>query len=126
MVTACQREGESGMPADSPETPPSSSRAGRDLPAAIGVGLVLGAAVVLSLLMVRYLFIGIVAAAVAVATVELAGALRSGAGSLAPQKHAFNHDADRLMACLSGFLMVFATFKCPTLFPVLPQWLSMT
>ncbi|KEI42959.1 phosphatidate cytidylyltransferase [Saccharopolyspora rectivirgula] len=68
------------MPADSPETPPSSSRAGRDLPAAIGVGLVLGAAVVLSLLMVRYLFIGIVAAAVAVATVELAGALRRGAG----------------------------------------------
>ncbi len=80
MVTAGQREGESGMPADSPETPPSSSRAGRDLPAAIGVGLVLGAAVVLSLLMVRYLFIGIVAAAVAVATVELAGALRRGAG----------------------------------------------
>src|SRR5690606_4110838 len=68
------------MPADSPETPPSSSRAGRALPAAIGVGLVLGAAVVLSLLMVRYLFIGIVAAAVAVATVELAGALRRGAG----------------------------------------------
>jgi phosphatidate cytidylyltransferase len=80
VVTAGQREGESGMPADSPETPPSSSRAGRDLPAAIGVGLVLGAAVVLSLLMVRYLFIGIVAAAVAVATVELAGALRRGAG----------------------------------------------
>lgn len=79
-MTAGQREGESGMPADSPETPPSSSRAGRDLPAAIGVGLVLGAAVVLSLLMVRYLFIGIVAAAVAVATVELAGALRRGAG----------------------------------------------
>ncbi|MCC5697713.1 hypothetical protein LH612_31670, partial [Klebsiella pneumoniae] len=79
-MTAGQREGESGMPADSPEPPPSSSRAGRDLPAAIGVGLVLGAAVVLSLLMVRYLFIGIVAAAVAVATVELAGALRRGAG----------------------------------------------
>lgn len=52
------------------------SRAGRDLRAAIAVGLGLGAAVLVSLLTVRQVFIGIVAAAVAVGAVELAGAFR--------------------------------------------------
>jgi len=56
------------------------SRAGRDLRAAIGVGLGLGALVLVSLLTVRQLFIGVVAAAVVVATVELAGALRRSVG----------------------------------------------
>jgi phosphatidate cytidylyltransferase len=56
------------------------SRAGRNLPAAIGVGVLLGAAVLVALLTVRQIFVGIVAAAVAVATVELVGALRRGAG----------------------------------------------
>lgn len=87
MVTAGQCEGESGMSAEAPDPPPRSPKAGRDLRAAIGVGVVLGAAIILSLLMVRHLFIGVVAAAVAVATAELAGALRRGAGirvSLAP------------------------------------------
>jgi phosphatidate cytidylyltransferase len=56
------------------------SRAGRDLRAAIGVGLGLGALVLVSLLTVRQVFIGVVAAAVAVATVELAGALRRSVG----------------------------------------------
>ncbi|GAA4855636.1 MULTISPECIES: phosphatidate cytidylyltransferase [Saccharopolyspora] len=68
------------MSADKPGEPSRPSRAGRDLRAAIGVGLVLGAAIVLSLLMVRFLFIGIVAAAAAVSSIELAGALRRGAG----------------------------------------------
>ncbi|GAA0518944.1 hypothetical protein GCM10011581_08750 [Saccharopolyspora subtropica] len=68
------------MPADSPDPPSPPSRAGRDLRAAIGVGVVLGAAIILSLLMVRFVFIGIVAAAVAVSSVELANALRRGAG----------------------------------------------
>lgn len=64
-----------------PEPPAArASRAGRDLPAAIAVGLALGAAILLSLLTVRQLFLGIVAAAVAVATIELAGALHRGAG----------------------------------------------
>jgi phosphatidate cytidylyltransferase len=56
------------------------SRAGRDLPAAIGVGLLLGGAIIVSLLTVRQVFIGIAAAAIAFATWELAGALRRGAG----------------------------------------------
>ncbi|MEV0704391.1 phosphatidate cytidylyltransferase [Saccharopolyspora sp. NPDC050389] len=67
------------MSADSPDPPSRPSRAGRDLRAAIGVGVVLGAAIILSLLMVRFVFIGIVAAAVAVSTVELANALKRGA-----------------------------------------------
>ncbi|WP_044573200.1 phosphatidate cytidylyltransferase [Saccharopolyspora spinosa] len=67
------------MSAGSPDPPSRPSRAGRDLRAAIGVGVVLGAAIILSLLMVRFVFIGIVAAAVAVSTVELASALKRGA-----------------------------------------------
>jgi phosphatidate cytidylyltransferase len=59
---------------------PKPSRAGRDLRAAIGVGLGLGALVLVSLLTVRQLFIGVVAAAVVVATIELAGALRRSVG----------------------------------------------
>ena len=55
------------------------SRAGRDLRAAILVGLLLGGGVLVALFTVRQVFIGIVAAAVAVSTWELAGALRRGA-----------------------------------------------
>jgi phosphatidate cytidylyltransferase len=57
-----------------------SSRAGRDLRAAIAVGVALGAVVLVSLLTVRQVFIGVVAAAVAVSTIELAGALRRSVG----------------------------------------------
>lgn len=56
------------------------SRAGRNLPAAIAVGVLLGGGVLVALLTVRQVFIGIVAAVVAVATWELAGALRRGGG----------------------------------------------
>lgn len=55
------------------------SKAGRDLRAAIAVGVVLGAVVLVSLLTVRELFIGVIAIAVVVATMELAGALRRAA-----------------------------------------------
>ena len=69
------------MSADAPEEPSRRpSRAGRDLRAAVAVGLVLGVAIIMSLLMLRQLFSGIVAVAAAVSTVELAGALRRGAG----------------------------------------------
>ena len=68
------------MSAAAPDPPSRPSRAGRDLRAAIAVGVVLGAAIIVSLLMLRQLFIGIVAVAAAVSTVELAGALRRGAG----------------------------------------------
>lgn len=56
------------------------SRAGRNLPAAIAVGLLLGAAVLGTLFTVRHAFIGVVAAAIGVATWELATALRRGGG----------------------------------------------
>ncbi|NUT50775.1 MAG: phosphatidate cytidylyltransferase [Saccharothrix sp.] len=58
----------------------SASRAGRNLPAAIAVGVGLGAVILVALLTVRELFVGVVAIAVAVSTYELAGALRRGAG----------------------------------------------
>ncbi|GHF30210.1 hypothetical protein GCM10017786_75260 [Amycolatopsis deserti] len=66
--------------AEPAEPAKKASRAGRNLPAAIGVGLLLGAAILVSLLTVRYLFIGIIAAAIAVGTYEFAQALRRAAG----------------------------------------------
>lgn len=59
-------------PAQRPRTP----RAGRNLWAAIIVGLSMGAAILAALYTVRQVFIGIVAVTVAVSTWELAGALR--------------------------------------------------
>ena len=58
----------------------SASRAGRNLPAAIAVGVGLGAVILGALLTVRELFVGVVAIAVAVSMYELAGALRRSAG----------------------------------------------
>jgi phosphatidate cytidylyltransferase len=66
-------------PAESAKPAEKTPKAGRNLPAAIGVGLLLGAAVVASLLTVRYLFIAIIAAAIAVGTFELAGVLKRAA-----------------------------------------------
>ena len=66
-------------PAEPAEPAKKASKAGRNLPAAIGVGLLLGAAVIGSLLTVRYLFIVIIAAAIAVGTIELTGVLRRAA-----------------------------------------------
>ncbi|HUQ60511.1 phosphatidate cytidylyltransferase [Lentzea sp.] len=63
-----------GSPAEVPASKPS--RAGRDLRAAILVGVGLGAVIVVSLLTVRQTFIGIVAAAVAVSTWEIASAFK--------------------------------------------------
>lgn len=81
MVTASQAADESGMSSDTPDEPRARpSRAGRDLRAALAVGIVLGAAIIMSLLMVRQVFIGVVAASAAISSIELAGALRRGAG----------------------------------------------
>ncbi len=66
-------DGDVGVPA-------GGSRAGRNLPAAIAVGVLLGGSVLVALLTVRHVFVGIVAVAVGVATFELAGALRRSAG----------------------------------------------
>ncbi len=54
----------------------SYGRAGRNLPQAIALGVVLGAYVVLSLLYFQWAFVVLVAAALAVASVELYSALR--------------------------------------------------
>src|SRR5215467_13861921 len=59
-----------------PEQPPRTSRAGRNLWAAITVGLAMGAAILAALFTVREVFIGIVSLTVGVSTWELAGALR--------------------------------------------------
>ncbi|HEU5470337.1 MAG TPA: phosphatidate cytidylyltransferase [Actinophytocola sp.] len=74
--------GTSTEPEPDAVTPPAAkpSRAGRNLPAAIAVGVLLGAGVLVALLTVRQVFVGIVAAAVVVATIELAGAVKRGAG----------------------------------------------
>lgn len=64
----------------SPAGKQSTRSAGRDLPAAIAVGLVLGAAVLVTLLTYRELFLIVIAAAMAIGTYELAGAFHRGAG----------------------------------------------
>ncbi|GHH52199.1 phosphatidate cytidylyltransferase [Lentzea cavernae] len=63
-----------GGPAEVPASKPS--RAGRDLRAAILVGVGLGAMIIVSLLTVKETFIAIVAAAAAVSTWEIAGAFK--------------------------------------------------
>jgi phosphatidate cytidylyltransferase len=60
------------------------SRAGRDLVAAIAVGVGMGGVILASLLLERHFFVGVLALATAVATWELAGALRRGAGIEVP------------------------------------------
>jgi phosphatidate cytidylyltransferase len=60
------------------------SRAGRNLPAAIAVGLGMGAVILGSLLFERHLFVAVLALSTAVGTWELAGALRRGAGVAVP------------------------------------------
>jgi phosphatidate cytidylyltransferase len=70
---------------DLPEPAPGrSSRAGRNLGSAIAVGLALGALILVPLLTVRQTFVGVLAAATAVATWELRDALRRGAGIEVP------------------------------------------
>jgi phosphatidate cytidylyltransferase len=71
--------GDSGVPPLSehpalPEPPPSPPRAGRNLPAAVGVGLGLAAAIVGSLLLYRPAFTLVVGAAVGASIWELRGA----------------------------------------------------
>jgi phosphatidate cytidylyltransferase len=76
--------------ASSPHTtamvPPARrpSRAGRDLVAAITVGVGMGAVILASLVLERHFFIGVLAVSTAVATCELGGALRRGAGIAVP------------------------------------------
>jgi phosphatidate cytidylyltransferase len=59
-----------------------SSRAGRDLPAAIAVGVALGGGLIAILLFAPYVWIPVVAAAIAVATHEVIRRLRDGGYSI--------------------------------------------
>jgi phosphatidate cytidylyltransferase len=61
------------------------SRAGRNLVAAVAVGLGMGAVILASLLVERHFFIGVLALSTAVATWELSGALRRGAEIAVPR-----------------------------------------
>ena len=63
---------------EAPVVAPKSGRAGRDLGAAIGVGLGLGAVIVASLVLWRPAFLAVLVAAVLVGVVELTQALRAG------------------------------------------------
>jgi phosphatidate cytidylyltransferase len=63
---------------EQPAAPATGSRAGRNLGAAIGVGLSLGAVIVVSLVGWRPAFLGVLGAAVLVGVVELTRALRKG------------------------------------------------
>ncbi|MFI7429275.1 phosphatidate cytidylyltransferase [Micromonospora sp. NPDC049836] len=61
-----------------PTTQPATGRAGRNLPAAIGVGLALGAAIVLPLFFYLPAFLAVIAAAVGIGIWEMARAVRRG------------------------------------------------
>ncbi|MFW0796348.1 phosphatidate cytidylyltransferase [Gordonia sp. CPCC 205515] len=63
---------------DTDSAPAKKSRAGRDLPAAIGVGLTLGIGIILTLLFAPKVWYGIVAVAFAIATWEVTKRLRDG------------------------------------------------
>ncbi|MEU2248655.1 phosphatidate cytidylyltransferase [Streptomyces sp. NPDC019224] len=67
-----------------PPPPPQKKRAGRDLGAAIGVGLGLGALVVVSLFFVKEVFVGVIVLAVVVGLWELTSRLEERKGIKAP------------------------------------------
>lgn len=73
--------GPPGVPAssDGPARPSKRARLGRNLVAAIGVGVGMGAVILASLLIVQQVFVGVLAVCAAIATWELSGALRRGA-----------------------------------------------
>ncbi|MFB6989067.1 phosphatidate cytidylyltransferase [Streptomyces sp. NPDC056178] len=64
--------------------PPQKKRAGRDLRAAIGVGVGLGAVIVASLFIVKAVFVGVIAVAVVVGLWELTSRLEERKGIKAP------------------------------------------
>ncbi|GAA2462779.1 phosphatidate cytidylyltransferase [Streptomyces pulveraceus] len=64
--------------------PPQKKRAGRDLRAAIGVGVGLGAVIIASLFIVKAVFVGVIAVAVVVGLWELTSRLQERKGIKAP------------------------------------------
>ena len=77
--TAVEQAREEAEVAELPTTDrPAGGRAGRNLGAAIGVGLSLGAVIVASLLLWRPAFVGVVTIAILIGVYELTHALRAG------------------------------------------------
>jgi phosphatidate cytidylyltransferase len=80
-MTTDQEDGSSPLepvPMQAVPPPERRTRAGRNLPAAIGVGLALGAVVLLSLYLWKPAFVGVVVAAIVLAAWELTNAFASG------------------------------------------------
>ncbi len=80
-MTTEQEDGSSPLepvPMQAVPPPERRTRAGRNLPAAIGVGLALGAVVLLSLYLWKPAFVGVVVAAIVLAAWELTNAFGSG------------------------------------------------
>ncbi|MEU8569899.1 phosphatidate cytidylyltransferase [Streptomyces pathocidini] len=70
-----RRDQGAARPSGPPAQPPQKKRAGRDLRAAIGVALGLGAVIIASLFVVKAVFVGVIAAAVVVGLWELSSRL---------------------------------------------------
>lgn len=71
------------MTEPTPASAPSASRAGRNLPAAIAVGVAMGLVVLVSLFTVKWLFAVVATVAVGIAVVELSQAFTRGGVTLA-------------------------------------------
>src|SRR6476469_461238 len=79
---SARREARTGAAADGPTVPPQAqkpSRAGRNLPAAIGVGLGLGAVIIGSLVLRKELMLVVIVAAIGIGVWELRRALNQAA-----------------------------------------------
>jgi len=72
--TATDKSGANGTAADQPAPPAKTSRTGRNLPVAIGVGASLGGLVILTLLTVKVTFLIYVGVAIVIALTELSSA----------------------------------------------------
>ncbi|MFC8125220.1 phosphatidate cytidylyltransferase [Streptomyces sp. NPDC057302] len=86
MPSASQPAPEAPRAPGAPQTPqaPQKKSAGRDLGAAIGVGVGLGAVIVASLFIVKAVFVGVIAVAVVVGLWELTSRLEERKGIKAP------------------------------------------
>jgi phosphatidate cytidylyltransferase len=106
------------------QSTPAPSRAGRNLPAAIAVGVALGAVILGSLLWLKFLFVFVVLAAAAVAVEELVRALRTSGASIARQP-LFAGTAAMLVAAYfagpKGLLVALALTVLATIFWRMPR-----
>jgi phosphatidate cytidylyltransferase len=74
----------SGVPENGAPAPKAAPKAGRDLRAAVGVGLGLGVVILASLFVVKWLFVGVVVAAAGVGMWELTSRLKEAKGIHVP------------------------------------------